>query len=213
VIRFLAGLLLVLLLSAEVIDRIAIIVGHDVITELQLEEDLRVTAFLNRTPISAQGSERRATADRLIQQRLIAREMALSHYPGPSDSEIADLLARIKYEYAGSDFETLIDQYQLTEQTLKEHLARQVVTLRFIENRFRPELGVSDTDVQNYYNRQLTAWKKQRPGVPPPSLDSSRDSIRAVLIQNRTDEALQTWLKEARRQVKITYLERNLQPQ
>jgi hypothetical protein len=32
---------------AEVLDRIAIVVGRNVITELQIDEELRVTAFLN----------------------------------------------------------------------------------------------------------------------------------------------------------------------
>ncbi len=46
--RFAAAILCLLLTAqAEIIDRIAVTVGNQVITELQIDEELRVTALLN----------------------------------------------------------------------------------------------------------------------------------------------------------------------
>ncbi|MBV9158725.1 MAG: hypothetical protein JO097_20865, partial [Acidobacteriaceae bacterium] len=68
-------------LPAEVVDRIAIIIGRNVVTELQIDEELRVTAFLNNQPVTRDSATRRAAASRLIAQLLVERDMRLSHYP------------------------------------------------------------------------------------------------------------------------------------
>jgi hypothetical protein len=83
--------LLSFLLSAKVLDRIAIVVDNRVITETQLDEELHLTAFLNRQPVDTSADARRAAADRLVEQELIRREMRLSQYPPPSGDEVNEL--------------------------------------------------------------------------------------------------------------------------
>ena len=79
-------------LHAEIVDRIAITAGRQVITELQLDEELRVVAFLNHQPIARDANARRAAADRLIEQLLIKRDLDLSHYPPPSPADVDDFM-------------------------------------------------------------------------------------------------------------------------
>ena len=70
-------------LCADIIDRIAITVGNQVITESQIDEELRITAFLNRDKLDVSDDARKQAANRLIDQALVKREMELSHYPFP----------------------------------------------------------------------------------------------------------------------------------
>ncbi|MGA8027295.1 MAG: hypothetical protein WB992_09115 [Bryobacteraceae bacterium] len=171
------------LIEGKVVDRLAIAVGREVITELQIEEEIRVTAFLNQQPITRDSDARRAAADRLIAQLLVKHEMQLSRYPSPNASEESSYFQGIRSEFGNpSSFEKALTTYKLTESILKEHLALQLTTLRFIEYRFRPDVGISDTDVET----------------------------RKTLIEARTDEALDTWLKESRKQVKIVYVNKSL---
>ncbi len=209
--RVLAIILVALAGRTEVIDRVAITVGRQVITELELEEEIRVTAFFNQVPPSDSIEPRQAAADRLVEQSLVAREMRLSHYPGPSEADIQNAFDRLRSVYVNEhDFEEALSRYNLAEATVKEHLARQMSTLNFIEYRFRPELGISEADLQNSYKQKLAAWATDHPGVPPPSFDQSRASLRTALISGRTDEALDNWLKETRRQIRVAYLEKDL---
>ena len=84
-------------LSAEIIDRIAIAVGNQVITESQIDEEIRITAFLNREKLDVSADSRKQAADRLIEQALVKREMGLSHYPlpqaGDANAAVADIAA------------------------------------------------------------------------------------------------------------------------
>jgi hypothetical protein len=210
--RLLLIVCVLLPLRAEILDRIAITVGRQVITDLQLDEELRVTAFLNHQPVTRDSQSRRAAADRLIQQLLVRREMELSHYPPPEPAEIDKFFEQVRNTLpAGTDFNAALREYDLTEAVLKEHLAMQLTTLQFIEFRFRPDLGVSPTDIENYYQRELLTWKAQHPGQRPPTLADSKESIRKVLAEQRTDEALNTWLEERRKQVSVVYLDKSLQ--
>ncbi len=198
-------------LHAEIIDRLAITVGQRVITEKQLDEEIRVTAFLNREQLSHTSAARRVAADRLVEQLLVKREMELSHYPLPDAEDVEAYFTQIRIGLdSATPFTQSLSEYDLTESTLKEHLALQLTALRFVEYRFRPDIGISDADMQAFYKRKVAAWKADHPGIPP-SLESLRDSIREALLEQRTDEVLIAWLEESRKLVSIVYLDKSLQ--
>jgi hypothetical protein len=175
--RVLLSACLLLPLRAEVLDRIAIVADRRVITELQIDEELRVTAFLNNQPVSHDSAARRAAAGHLIEQLLVEREMELSHYPLPDPAEVDQYVAQVQKALSNyTDFDAALRSYGLTPDILKQHLQLQLTTLRFIELRFRPDAGSSSAE-----------------------------------IEHRTDEALDVWLGESRKQAKIVYLDRSLQ--
>src|ERR1051326_5430708 len=95
-----AGFAIVLLLlapaSAAVVDRIAVAVDNRAIKESQIDRDLRLTAFLNGTPLDEGTLSKRKAADRLIDQTVIRSEITKGTYPQPSDAEVNSTLAKIK---------------------------------------------------------------------------------------------------------------------
>jgi hypothetical protein len=191
---------LVFPLTGAIVDRLAVIVGQQTITQLQLDEEIRVTALLNRRAIARDVETRRAAADRLVEQLLIRREMEQSRYPLPDEQEVNQYLEQIRMQNGGqAGLAKALVSYELTESTLRQHLESQLVALRFIEYRFRPDAAVSDEEVETAYRRQ-EADKK-----------TPRESIRTALTEERTDTALNTWLAESRRQVNIVYLDKSLQ--
>jgi hypothetical protein len=197
-------------LQAEVLDRLAIIVGGHVVTQLQLDEELRVTAFLNGKPVTRDTDARRAAADRLVEQLLIRREMDLSRYPFPDSQEVNAYLEQISSQFGTADgFHKQLARDNLSEDVLRDHLALQLMTLRFIEYRFSSDMSVSDEEIQNYYRSEAARRKQQ--GAEPPAFAAVKESIRQKLIERRTDQALDNWLEEARKQVNIVYLDKSLQ--
>lgn len=160
---------------AELVDRIAITVGRDVVTELQIDEELRVTAFLNHQAIIRDAEARRSAAARLIEQLLVKREMELSHYPLPQPSELDQYQQQIEDDFGdAARFSQALNTYHLSEATLRDHLSLQLMTMRFIEFRFRPDVN-SPAD-----------------------------------IEARTDQVLDAWLDQTRKQSNIVYLDKSL---
>ena len=200
----------ILSLSAEIIDRIAISVANQVITENQVDEEIRLTAFLNHEKPDLSVEERKKAAGRLIEQALVKRDLDLSRYPLPAPSDADALLRDVKLSYAPeSQYQQMLQQYGVTEDALKRRLLWQLTLLRFVDFRFRPGIQIPDADVKAYYDQQLQKWKQQ--GVQPiPTLEDSRAKIEEVLTQQRIDQALDTWIAETRRQVTINYLDETL---
>ncbi len=198
------------LLFAEIIDRIAISVGNQVITEGQVEEEIRLTAFLNHEKPDLSVAERKKAAGRLIEQALIKRDMDLSRYPLPAPSEVEMSLREVKLTYAPESlYQQKLREYGITEDALQRRLLWQLTLLRFIDYRFRPAIQIPDADVKTHYEQELAKWMQQ--GIEPiPTLEDSRAKIEEILTQQRIDQALDTWMAETRKQVTINYLDEAL---
>ncbi len=91
-------LLLTAALRAETIDRIAVSVGNLVITASELDRQIRATAFLNGKPPDFSPASKRATADRMVEQTLIRRELESGHYPLPAAEEVGPVLEKFQRE-------------------------------------------------------------------------------------------------------------------
>jgi hypothetical protein len=199
------------ILTAEIIDRIAISVGNLVITESQVEEEIRLTAFLNQDKLNLDNAERKKAAGRLIEQTLVRREMEFSHYPLPQLSDAAKSLDTLKTRYkTQADYQQALDSYGITEDGLKRRLWWQETFLRFIDYRFRPGIQIPDADVQANYQQQLNKWKQE--GLQPvPNLEDVRASIEQTLTEQRIDQAMDRWLAETRTQVAIRFHDKALE--
>lgn len=198
-------------ISGEIVDKIAITVGQQAISELQLDEELRVTAFLNHRAVIRDASSRRAAADRLIQQVLVKREMDVSRYPAPTEEDVNENVQQIRGGFgSAAQFDEALTAHGITEATLRDHLALQLTTLRFIEYRFQPDVDISEAEIAQRYRREIAAWKATHSGTPP-SLEASRTSIRNALIEEHVDAALDLWLNEMRKRVNTVYLDKTLQ--
>ncbi|HUA19921.1 MAG TPA: hypothetical protein VMB25_14320 [Bryobacteraceae bacterium] len=198
------------LAGGEIIDRIAITVGNEVITESQIIEELRVTAFLNHDKLDLSLEARRLAAARLIEQALVRREMELSRYPAPSANDAEVSLKSVQAMYPSEQqYQKQLDDYGITEDALKRRLLWQLTLLRFVDFRFRPGIQIADSDVQAYYQQQRSEWQKK--GVKPiPSLEETRAQIEEILTQNAIDQALDRWITDQQTQMTIRYLDKSL---
>jgi hypothetical protein len=191
-------LLSAIAIHAEVIDRIAVSVGRQVITESQILEEIRVTAFLNKLPVEINPEEKRKAAERLVEQTMMRRDMEFTHYPLPALSEADASLAEI---HATPEE---LQKYGITEDELRQHLWWQLTMLRFIDYRFRPAIEVPDSDIRDYYGKKKAEWERQ--GIAKiPTLDESRADIEKILTAERVDQAVDRWLGDARTRLDIQY--------
>ncbi|MGP8243993.1 MAG: hypothetical protein ACLQVN_05690 [Bryobacteraceae bacterium] len=199
--------LLPLSASAAIIDRIAVSVGNRVVTTLDVDREIRVTAFLDGRKPDFGKASKRATAERLVDQELIRRELEYSRYPAPSAAEIAPLLQQFKSKYFASDaaYRQALADAGITEQDLKDELIWQRTLLSYIQVRFQPTVQVSDQDIQDYFDQTVApAARAAHPGQTP-RLNEFREQIETSLTGQREDQQLDDWLKNARKRTGIVY--------
>jgi peptidyl-prolyl cis-trans isomerase SurA len=194
---------------AEIIDRIAVTVGDQVITESDVTCEIRITAFLNGDEPDFSPQKKRKTADRLVEQTLIRHEMELSRYRFPEASEAEPLLEQVKKERFSSEtaYREALQKYRISEEVLRQHLLKQLATLRFIDLRFRPAVQVTEPEIREYYEKRLVPQWENKNSKPAPALDEVRSEIEKILAEEQVDRQLDNWLKVARSQTRIEYKE------
>jgi hypothetical protein len=189
--------------GAAVIDRIAVSVGEEAITESEVEREIRLTALLNGDKPDLAPAAKRKVAERLVEQALIRREIELSRYPAPSAADIEKTFAQIKQVRFGDEksFQAALARLHLTEDDVKQHLRWQTMLLRFIEMRFRPGVHVTEDDIREYFNTQI----KPVAANGAVTLEDYRDRIEQAISGERADKEMEAWLKEARSRTKIRF--------
>jgi hypothetical protein len=192
---------------AEIIDRIAVSVGDLVITTSDLDREIRVAAFLNGVKPDFSPASKRTTADRMVEQKLVRKELESSRYPTPQPNDVLPALQDFKKRFYpdGSDFERALAEYGITEDDVKDALLWQRTLLEFVEVRFRSGVQVTDQQIQDYFEKVVApAARAARPSQPV-SLADYRDRIERTLTGEREDEEMDNWLKEARQRTEIVY--------
>jgi peptidyl-prolyl cis-trans isomerase SurA len=193
--------------QADIIDRIAVSVGNRVITTSDLDREIRVTAFLNGAQPDFSAANKRATLDRLVEQKLVRNELESARYPTPSPSEVEPELAAFRKKHFPDDavFASALAAAGLTLQELRDELLWQRTLLMFIDLRFRPGVQVSDQEIQDYFEQTVApAARLANPGTAV-KLEDYRDQIEQTLTGRKVDQEMDRWLAAARRRTEIVY--------
>ncbi|HUP03014.1 MAG TPA: hypothetical protein VMU19_03430 [Bryobacteraceae bacterium] len=210
---FAAALALPLLLQAEVVDRIAVSVGNAVVTTSDLDREIRVTAFLNGAPPDFSAAAKRATADRMVEQQLIRRELETNRYPMPSAADVANAVDKFVRDHFKdvADYGRALAAAGITAQDVTSEVEWQRALLAFVEARFRLGVEVTERQIEDYFEKVVKpAALAAHPGADV-SLDDYRAEIEETLAGPLVDKQLDDWLAEARERTDIAYHDEALQ--
>ena len=168
--------------AQNVIDRVAVVVGTQVITQSEVIREARLTAFLNQQPLDLGATARRAAAERLVDQQLLRNEMQIGGNPMPPETEGDTVLRKFRQENYSSipAFRTALEKYELTEDEVKHHLLWQAAALRFTDQRFR-----------------LT--------IPSPPAQSADRVSAGAASTDGAEDPMDAWLKQARAGTRIQF--------
>lgn len=200
-------------LAAEVVDRIAISIGSQVVTQSMLRRQLRLSAFFgNREPDYSPNALKDA-ADRLIDQALIRREIELTKYTPVPMSEVNERVEAFKQRRNLNQQQLVaaLAKYGFTEDDFKEEYHWQLTLQRFIEYRFRPSIQVNEAEIAEYYNKTFVPqYMASNPGVPPPALEQVHTRIVNVVASEKSTTTLFRWLETSRQQIRIRFFDEAL---
>jgi len=176
--------------SADVVDRIAVVVGAKVITESEVLDDLRLTEFLNQQPLDLSAAKRREAADKMVDQQIIRNEMETERYTQPKPGEADAMLANFRREHFKIEVEyrSALAHYGVTEAQVKQRLLWQLAVIEFTDARFRPELPLPPAGNVQTANRM-------RAGTKPAPSTAGKD----------VDQLLDQWLKQQRGTTRVVF--------
>lgn len=192
---------------ADIIDRIAVTLDNQAITESEILLEMRLTAFQNGGPLDFKPEAKREAAGRLIEQKLIRKEIEVGRYIQPGPADVEPMLKQLDTQrfHNASEFRQALEKYGVREEDLKAHLLWQLTLLRFIDVRFRPGIQVTDQDIQQYFSQKLPELEKQAGPEKKIRLEDLRDKIQDALTDERVDQQLNDWLAETRKHMRIEF--------
>jgi hypothetical protein len=191
--------------EAEIVDRIAVIVGSTIITLSDVLKQIRLTAFVNGADPDYSPESRRETAQRLVEQALIRKEMNFSSGGAKATSETDPELVKIlKARYpTDAAYQAALRKYDVTDEEVKAELLWQTQLLQFVDQRFRPVLRPADAELQDYYHNTFVPEWSNSHQEPPPALKDVRDEVEQQAMSQLANNALDRWLGQTRTQTRI----------
>jgi hypothetical protein len=192
---FLAG-------AAEVVDRIVATVNGHIILLSDWEDALRYQAFSSGRPLDGMSAEDRKSAlDRLIDQELLREQQRTSDAQPSSPEEVEQRVAEIRKQYPSAETElgwrALLDQYRLSEQSLRSQVAVELDLMRLVDARLRPSVTVDSKSIESYYNQELLPQLRQSGGQNVPLAEVTA-KIKELLTQKKINQLLTAWLHDLR---------------
>jgi parvulin-like peptidyl-prolyl isomerase len=193
--------------AGQVLDRVVAAINDRVITQSEWEEQARFEALLDgNNPSQIRFDD--ASLERLIDHVLISEQLQSLKSDGVPDGELKKQADQVRAQLNATDdkiWKSLLQKYGFTEEEFDTKLAQQMNTLQLLDLRFRPNIQVSDRRVEQYYLHTFVP-KLQMQGVAAdkiPPLKEVEDKIRQVIIEERMNDVMQTWLGSVRSQAKI----------
>ena len=189
----------------EIIDRIAASVGNRVITASDLDRQIRVAAFQDGVKPDFGAARKKATADAMIEQKLIESELANSRYPLPDPAELVPAIEQFKKEHFKDDAEyrAALASYDIREDDFKELLLWQRTLLLFIQVRFETGVQLAAGEVEDFFAKTVKpAAEAAHPGQPV-TLEDYREQIERKLTGQKADQQMDIWLREVRRRTNV----------
>ena len=193
--------------AGEVIDRIVVIVNGHVVLQSDWDDAVCFEAFSEGRPLAKISDQQRAdTLERLINQELLREQVSSEERETVPPEEVHKKVQEVRSQHpeAASDsgWQSLLASYGLNEPKLEAKLSEELSALHQIDVRLRPTVQVDAAAIEAYYkNTFLPQMHKAGAADVPLAQVSAR--IREILIQEKINELLTSWMQTLRRDSKI----------
>jgi peptidyl-prolyl cis-trans isomerase SurA len=199
--------------TGVVLDRVVAVVNGDVILESDIDEERR---FEEIQPFrSVQDSTRAKIIERLVDRELILQQAALLPEDEVSDKALDEQIARMrrdipacKQQYrcdTDEGWAKFLGDHGFTVAEFRSRWRQRMQLLKFIEVRFSNGISVSDDAISTYYQKTMLPEYARRKETPPP-LDTIKQRIEEVLVQQQVSALLEDWLKSLRAQGSVQFM-------
>ena len=191
--------------SAVLVDRIAAVVGDDIILESEIRK-LVAVRYLERKA----GESETAYRDRALDQRVVdlLREKQLRRSSGfdPTPEEVEARVVALEERLAkdrGVPAAAALAAAGTTREELSSWVRRGLALDSFVKERLTPGLKLTEADLRAYYDTAFRDAAKKRGLADVPPFDDVRDEIREVVREQRLNAEIARWTEQLRSETRV----------
>jgi hypothetical protein len=201
--------------SPVVLDRVVAVVNQRVILASEIDDEIRLSDLDPNQAGQGILTPQRAL-EQLISRALIEQQIRREDAQAvePSQQEVRARLEEIRKELpacvrqncaSDSGWKAFLAARGLTEERVDAYLSYRLEILRFIEQRFRQGIRISETEIASYYSETLLP--QYAPGETPPPLAQVAPRIEEILLQRQVNALFDDWLRNLREQGDVEVLD------
>ena len=187
------------------LDRIAAVVGDDVIPESDVDRYARV-GMLARLEGEEESAYRARCLDQvvvdLLRQRALRRTAGFEPDARDVESRYRDIEARVERE-RGMPFEAVLDRAGVSRAEAREWVRQDLEMETFVRERLLPAVKVTDAEVEAYYEGTFRAEAASSGLAQLPPLKDVSDDLKAVLRSRKLNAEIDRWTDELRARTRV----------
>jgi hypothetical protein len=193
--------------AGELLDRIVVTVNGNALLQSDWDGELHYELFMSGQPSSRiTAANRQSALNRIVDQELLREQMRTADFKIASAGEIDEQVSLLKKqneeEHPGQTWSARLQEYGLTEVEIRDHVQLELNQLRVIDARLRPSIQIDSAEVERYYRENVVPQAGATQAVP---LAGAEPKIREILIQQKMNQLLDSWLESLRAQAKIQH--------
>jgi peptidyl-prolyl cis-trans isomerase SurA len=191
--------------SAEIIDRLVAVVNRQVITLVDVQQEMK-SQELDQSELDTGGdsAHEHKLTEAQVTQRLIERVLIhqqIQEFPGSevSEKDVDSQLAEMEKNAGGSEaWSRHLKDLGISLAEARERVRWQLQVMRFIDRRFREFVVVNPAEIESYYQDQFLVDLRKRGIREAPALSEVEEQIRDILIEKKLNVQVEEWLASLR---------------
>ena len=190
---------------AVLVDRIAAVVGDDIILESEIRK-LVAVRYLERKPGESDSSYRDGVIDQRVVDLLREKQLRRSSGFDPKPEEVEARVAALEERLArdrGIPAAAALAAAGTTREELSAWVRRGLALDSFVKERLTPRLKLTEADLRAYYDTPFRDAVKKRGLADVPPFDDVREEIREVVRELRLNAEIGRWTEQLRSETRI----------
>jgi hypothetical protein len=201
--------------ASVVLDRVVAVVNNHAILYSDLDDEIRLSVLdPGRGGLGV--LTRKMALEQLIARALIQQQIREEDLQAadPTQAEVDARLAEIRDQLpaclrqncaSDAGWKAFLIAHGLTPERVEAYLRYRVEILRFIEQRFRQGIRISQAEIETYYRETLLPQYAKGEAIPP--LDKVSPRIEEILLQQKVNVLFDDWLTNLRKQGEVEVLD------
>jgi len=203
-----------------VLDRVVAVVNNHAILLSDVQDEIRLSVLDPGRAGEGQLTEQHALEE-LISRALIEQQIRQEDLRAiePSQQEVDSRLEELRRQLPAcirqncatdAGWKAFLRSHGLTAERVEAYARYRVEILRFIEERFRQGIQISQQQIEDYYHKTLLP--QYAPGELVPPLDQVASRIQEILLEQQVNVLFDSWLDNLRQQGDVEVIDPSLAP-
>lgn len=191
--------------AGDLLDQVVVTVNGNALLQSDWDDEVRYEAFMaGRLLSDVSASDRDSALNRIIDQELLREQMHGSDLKLATTADVDEQIATLKAQYEqghpGLSWSKALASYGFSEAEFRERVQLQLDQLSLVDEKLRPSAEVDPAEVERYYKENIAPKNTAQPVT---SFRDAEPKIRQILVQQKINQMLDSWLESLREQAKI----------